>query len=143
MDARVIDIGSSVRVVGGEAMTELLGILRKIHAEHGDFLATPDTCLAMLREDAPSEAEVKAAIGDAIGMVISPVKTDETVTYIVGGDKTEDYAPSQRGLFAGACANLHRNIQICGSALWWYFHYAGYSGPEVEIAWAYKDGLKP
>jgi len=123
-------------------VTELLAILRKIHAEHGAFLATPDTCLAMLREDAPTEAEMDAAIISAIDMVISSAKTDETITYLVGGDKTEDYAPSQRRLFAGACANLHKNVQICGSALWWYFHYAGYSGPEVEIVWAYKDGLK-
>lgn len=121
-------------------MTELLAILRKIYAEHGAFLQTPDACLAMLREDAPTEAEMDAAIISAIDMVISPKKTDDTITYIVGGDKTEVYAPSQRGLFAGACANLHKNVQICGSALWWYFHYAGYIGPEVEIAGAYKDG---
>lgn len=111
-------------------MTELLAILRKIHAEHGAWLHLTNACLAMLREDAPTKAQQEEALDDAIRL---------TGVYDALGDPQR----GRRACFAGACAHLHSDLKACGNALRWYFHFTRYSGPEVEIAWAYKDGLKP
>lgn len=111
-------------------MTEILAILRKIHVEHGAWLHLTDACLAMLREDAPTKAQQEEALDDAIRL---------TGVYDALGDPQR----GRRASFAGACAHLHSDLKACGNALRWYFHFTRYSGPEVEIAWAYKDGLKP